>query len=103
MAKKYIPSGYQIIDIIIPVDVSSGDTVTPETEDEKLLYDLLVKSGNKEKTKPVLLNITLGVDGNAHISGFGSIYDSSLTVYAGNEIYFQFNENNGGIQYNFSY
>lgn len=53
MSKKYVPSGYQIINIDVS-DKTSGTPFTPETEDEKLLYSIL-KSG--ENKKPILLQI----------------------------------------------
>ena len=55
MAKKYQPSGYQIINLDYP-DIESGTTLikTPETEDEKILEEIL--SSEKIK-KPVLITI----------------------------------------------
>ena len=50
MAKKYVPSGYQIININAS-DKTSGTPFDVETDDEKVLFDLL----SKEITKPILL------------------------------------------------
>ena len=66
MAKKYIPSGYQIISIDVS-DKSSGTGFTPETEDEKILYEILSSS---KFTKPILLDIDTGA---YHYIGFAII------------------------------
>ena len=63
MAKKYQPSGYQIINLDL-TDKTSGTPFTPETEDEKLLYEIL-SSG--KITKPILLDIKTS---GYHFSGF---------------------------------
>lgn len=52
MAKKYIPSGYQIINLNVTID--GGVITVKESEDEKILKDLLFVS---IITKPILLNI----------------------------------------------
>lgn len=62
MSKKYVPSGYQIINIDVS-DKTSGTAFTPETEDEKLLFELL--SGNVKK--PILLKI---ITTNVEFMGF---------------------------------
>ena len=53
MAKKYQPSGYQIIVLDMNNQVSATP-FTPQTEDEKILYDLLIDEKNN---KPILLDI----------------------------------------------
>ena len=52
MAKKYNPSGYQIINIDASQQ-TSGVAFTPETDDEKLLLSLM----NSEIVKPILLKL----------------------------------------------
>ena len=66
MAKKYIPSGYQIISIDVS-DKTNGTPFTPETEDEKLLYEIL--SSDKIK-KPILLDFKTS---GYHFIGFPNI------------------------------
>lgn len=56
MSKKYVPSGYQIISLDV-TDKTSGTAFTPETEDEKILHQIL-SSGKIEK--PILLHIITG-------------------------------------------
>ena len=53
MAKKYVPSGYQIINLDL-TGKTSGTPFTPETEDEKLLHQIL-SSGKIEK--PILIHL----------------------------------------------
>lgn len=55
MVKKYIPSGYQIINLEYP-NIVSGTPIEkyPETEDEKILFDILV--AQSKYTKPILIN-----------------------------------------------
>lgn len=55
MAKKYQPSGYQIINLDLS-DKTSGTPFTPETDDEKLLLKLLENGVEK----PILLHIQTG-------------------------------------------
>ena len=58
MSKKYVPSGYQIININVE-NKTSGNAFYPETDDEKLLEQLLV-NGCK---KPILLRLVTLVMG----------------------------------------
>ena len=53
MGKSYKPSGYQIISIDV-TDKTSGDTFAPETEDEKILFEILKE---QKRNKPVLLSV----------------------------------------------
>lgn len=53
MAKKLTPSGYQIINIDVN-GRTSGVGFTPETDDEKILYEI-IQSG--KMTKPILLHL----------------------------------------------
>ena len=77
MSKKYVPNGYQIISI----DASgqtSGVGFTPETEDEKLLYQILTSG---EIKKPILLHI---IDmGDQVWCGFPTIIDGFLSLTSG--------------------
>lgn len=74
--KKYVPSGYQIINIDL-TGKTSGTPFTPETEDEKLLHEIL-SSG--ELKKPILLDITTS---SYHVVGFVVYYgDISITFGA---------------------
>lgn len=80
MGKKYIPSGYQIINLDLS-DKTSGTPFDPETDDEKLLCDLL-HNGVK---KPILLQISglIGypvVNGNALYLTSGPVGSSSTTI-----------------------
>lgn len=71
MGKKYTPSGYQIINIDVSAR-TSGIPFTPETEDEKLLHEIL-SSG--EIKKPILLNVITSLYGT--ITAFPIITDNS--------------------------
>ena len=80
MSKKYVPSGYQIIDIILPSDFSSGDIITASTEDEKLLVSMLVESNNNPRVnnfKPILLKITTP---QVTTAGFVSITEGVISL-----------------------
>ena len=77
MGKKYTPSGYQIINIDV-TDKTSGTAFTPETEDEKILHEIL-SSG--EIKKPILLRL-FGIS-NTVIVGFPVITDGSMTLTVG--------------------
>ena len=87
MAKKYSPSGYYIINLDL-TGKTSGNSFDCETEDEKILYDVLVKVGNGEKDKPVLLylltdNITMvgfGVTGGGEITLQDLSYSEILSI-----------------------
>lgn len=57
MAKKYVPSGYQIINIIIEND----ETTIRETEDSLLLSDILKEISDQRVPrlkKPIFITIT---------------------------------------------
>lgn len=77
MAKKYQPSGYYIINIDAS-DKSSGTPFTPETEDEKLLHNLL---WNISQDKVILLKV---LDMNDyHWCGFPTLFNTSATLSHG--------------------
>jgi len=76
MAKKYAPSGYQIINIDLSAK-TSGTAFLPETEDEKLLHEIL-SSG--ELKKPILLDITTE---NYHLSGVATWGGGAITLIDG--------------------
>lgn len=73
MGKKYVPSGYQIININVE-NKTSGQGFAPETDDEKLLLELL-ENGVK---KPILINLVTSVAGE--FFGFATIYGSNLNI-----------------------
>lgn len=73
MSKKYVPSGYQIISIDVS-DKTSGTPFSPETEDEKLLYEILLSD---EIKKPILLDIK---SSGYHLVGFANIDIRSTQV-----------------------
>lgn len=90
MSKKYVPSGYQIINISIPEGIGNGDSITPTTEDEKLLYNLLLKTNNNEIIKPILLNTRIYAEGNSQIIGFATVYGTRVVLYTGDGTYVSF-------------
>ena len=59
MAKKYVPSGYQIISLHA-IDDGDGGVILEETEDYKLLVTIF-KTENYQK--PILLNLIDDVNG----------------------------------------
>lgn len=77
MAKKYQPSGYQIINLDLS-GKTSGTGFAPETEDEKLLYSILRDTNN---VKPILLHV-LTTYGYEYV-GFGikAIDSGELFIY----------------------
>ena len=79
MAKKYVPSGYQIINIDI-AGKTSGTAFDPVTEDEKILYDLLVKSEEISTlpNKPILLRVP-----NVLLMGFVAFFSGRLAYTVG--------------------
>lgn len=79
MAKKYVPSGYQIITIDM-TNKTSGTAFTPETEDEKILHEIL-SSG--EISKPILLSLVGVTDDRCF--GFGVVHGG--TIYLINTVY----------------
>lgn len=54
MGKKYVPSGYQIIEIDVTGKTNGQTKWSPSTEDEKILFDLLSKP---LITKPILIHL----------------------------------------------
>ena len=99
MSKKYVPSGYQIIELKETVS-KSGVALSkiPETEDEKILYEILHTS---DYSKPLLINAEIhneDTDNTLRLLQFAVIIDdvmflgdlgesnqSSLTVQAIND------------------
>lgn len=77
MGKKYTPSGYQIISIDVSAK-TSGTAFTPETEDEKLLHEIL-SSG--EIKKPILLKL-FGI-ADTVLVGFPFIIENKLSLTYG--------------------
>ena len=85
MSKKYVPSGYQIINLEYP-DIVSGTPLekTPETEDEKILYKIL-SDGNF--SKPILVNILCG---DEFFSQFANRLNSTIYVGDGSQTSYSF-------------
>ena len=76
MSKKYVPSGYQIINLNLSAQ-TSGTAFSVGTDDEKLLCDIL-NSGIK---KPILLSI-IDTSGDEWL-GIPSYYDGVLSLTSG--------------------
>ena len=94
MAKKYVPSGYQIINIT-STDVDEDGYLILESKDAKILYELLDDNNPKIATKPILLNYENILIGFAIISGSKLslcqvTYLSDGTVDSLNQIEFTF-------------
>ena len=80
MAKKYVPSGYQIINIDCS-DKTSETPFDPITEDEKLLFKII---NDKKFDKPILLNV---IDSSGILwTGFGVIHDVSIILSLGQSL-----------------
>ena len=77
MAKKYVPSGYQIINLNVE-DKSSGVAFTPETDDEKLLLKILE---SRECKKPILLHIKTS---SYDLTGIAVFDTSTISLLSGN-------------------
>ena len=75
MGKKYVPSGYQILEIE-STDKDNDDILLKNTDDEKLLYELF-KSG-KILEKPILLRVT--ASGTPTMCGFPIVSLSAITL-----------------------
>ena len=85
--KKYAPSGYVIINIDA-TGVTTGGTITNETEDVKVLKEILQK--NDENSKPILLTVKTNLNllsgfavrnGNAICLNYGLSASTSLILY----------------------
>lgn len=92
MAKKYVPSGYQIINIDV-TGLIDGDEL-PVNEDTEILKELF-ESG-KIHEKPILLCLDNG--GGLH-SGFVNVSDATLYY---NEIVYITTEDGFDIDYGYS-
>lgn len=79
MAKKYLPSGYQIINLDV-VD-NSGFTISPDdNEDSKILFDVMTLFLDKGiLKKPILLHLTETTNGNS-VCGFAQVFASSENI-----------------------
>lgn len=83
MSKKYVPSGYQIINLDLSAITTTGGTITPSTEDEKLLLDILSKSSIQETAsnlKPILIHIKQL--GGYDITAFATLSSGALCITA---------------------
>lgn len=94
MSKKYIPSGYQIINLDLEVEQSGiSELKTPETEDEKILHSLLSDAENIKK--PILIKAKVydkDSDTIGYFKQFATIIDNTLLLgfsnnYSSLEIY----------------
>ena len=79
MSKKYSPSGYQIIHLDC-VGRTSSTPFTPETEDEKLLLQILKEPLMKDR-KPILIKC-IDTSGDVWMA-FANYYSGSLTLTSG--------------------
>lgn len=77
MGKKYVPSGYQIIYLDFQ-GKTSGQSFDPETEDEKVLFSVLLN----ENAKPIYLTI------NTDLLGKGS----GFVIKNGSQIWLNLND-----------
>ena len=79
MAKKYVPSGYQIINLDITATAFDGTpfTISAETEDEITLCDIL--DDNKQYEKPILLKIHEKSQ-DYNLCGFVTCVDGTLIL-----------------------
>ena len=81
--KKYVPSGYQIINIDLTGRISNT-AWEPSTEDEKILFDLLKRNGKGKIVKPILL-----YEKSNKISGFPILINELCSLssgYAGSQV-----------------
>lgn len=74
--KKYVPSGYQILSIDV-TRVDENNHLLEETEDEKVLYDLM-RNGKLDR-KPILLQARHGNSGFV-LTGFVIINGVSIQL-----------------------
>ena len=79
MSKKYVPSGYQIINLDL-MDKTVQVPFEPTTEDEKILWNILHKGNTVLPSKPILLGVKTAY---LRFLGFGTIADSSITLISG--------------------
>ena len=93
MAKKYVPSGYQIINIIIKDD-GEGNLIVEDSEDKQLLVKLLSPIELQPNVKPILIRLE-DIENSYTMVGFGTIMGSSLSLYNnGSEYVLSKNGNN---------
>lgn len=90
MGKKYVPSGYQIINIVLSYDEDANKYVIEESEDKNILANILLKlSGGVRPTKPILLTVDNQND---------SYFDCSFANVGNNNIFLI---RKGGSYYDF--
>lgn len=70
--KKYVPSGYQIIDLGVIEDFESP--ISAETDDQKLLCELV---NDLSQTKPILLKFN---DSNYNVVALSTRYGNVLFI-----------------------
>lgn len=97
MTKKYQPSGYQIINIILDEDDESNYFVE-ESEDKDVLKHLLKNIGSEpfKPIKPLLFQIDNTVDSKLFV-GFGYQSNGAYYVKGDNTYYFEYDSVNDDI------
>ncbi len=79
MGKKYMPSGYQIIDLKLMGSTVPWEISKDSSEDAKVLWETLTKHQQGEIVKPVLLHL------------YADNYGANITMlctFMGDSIYF---------------
>ncbi len=94
MAKKYVPSGYQIISVDVN-ETEDNQWYVVESEDSKILKTLLESNDGRIYKKPILLDIYDNSNG-WRIQGFAVIYGGYALVK------FQPSQNSDTLSYTFS-
>ena len=79
MSKKYYPSGYQIIELIVKSG-EDAENLSINTEDRKILLDLLKDTVNHSHKKPVLIIFDDIETSGYNITGFAQWYDGKLQL-----------------------
>ena len=75
MSKKYVPSGYQIINIT-DTDIDDDGYLILDHEDCKVLFDIMV---HEKYNKPILLSFN-SQENTLQLIGFANIYLNAITL-----------------------
>lgn len=75
MGKKYVPSGYQIINIT-QNDVDDDGYLLLDHEDCKIIFEILL---NQKMNKPILMSYQ-STAASVSLCGFAKIYQSSIVL-----------------------
>ena len=82
MTKKYVPSGYQIINVNVLLDEALSKYYIEESADSLLLKNLLISIPAGETIKkPILLNVNIVVE-SITMCGFVTSAENVLTLKA---------------------